>query len=194
MRCGGGQCGPRDVAASAAATWQLSQRAARATQASPGLADTTACGLCRRAAAQALGNAAFSAGRMQDAVGHFTDAIALDPSNHVLYSNRSAAQARPGPSGGLAAAWRAASASLLALVAVRACLTAFPRTRLRFPSSLRRLRMLRRHAPPAAGSWLRRLPRSLTPAPCCAADRGAEARLGEGLLAPGRGDARASQL
>ena len=45
-------------------------------------------------AAQALGNTAFSAGRFLDAVGHFTDAIALDPSNHVLYSNRSAAQAR----------------------------------------------------------------------------------------------------
>ena len=159
-----------------------------------GFADTTACGLCRLAAVQALGNAAFSAGRMLDAVGHFTDAIALDPSNHVLYSNRSAAQARPGPSGGLAVAWRAASASLLARAAVRACLTASPRTRLRFPSSLRRLRTLRRRAPPAAGSQPRRLPRPLTRASCCAADRGAEARLGEGLLAPGRGAARASQL
>jgi tetratricopeptide (TPR) repeat protein len=40
---------------------------------------------------QAQGNAAFSAGNYEEAIKHFTDAIALDPSNHVLYSNRSAA-------------------------------------------------------------------------------------------------------
>ena len=54
---------------------------------------------------QALGNTAFSAGRFQDAVGHFTDAIALDGSNHVLFSNRSAAQVCQGLSGRLAAAF-----------------------------------------------------------------------------------------
>ncbi|KAK3261357.1 DNA binding protein, partial [Cymbomonas tetramitiformis] len=43
--------------------------------------------------AKAKGNAAFSAGRFEEAIGHFTDAVNLDPSNHVLYSNRSAAQA-----------------------------------------------------------------------------------------------------
>ncbi|KAE9459427.1 hypothetical protein C3L33_08648, partial [Rhododendron williamsianum] len=43
--------------------------------------------------AKAKGNAAFSAGNYSDAVCHFTDAIALSPDNHVLYSNRSAAHA-----------------------------------------------------------------------------------------------------
>ncbi|CAN1333297.1 Hsp70-Hsp90 organizing protein 2 [Linum perenne] len=43
--------------------------------------------------AKAKGNAAFSAGDYSTAVKHFTDAIALSPSNHVLYSNRSAAHA-----------------------------------------------------------------------------------------------------
>lgn len=42
---------------------------------------------------QAKGNAAFSAGKFQEAVEHFTAAIGVDPSNHVLYSNRSAAHA-----------------------------------------------------------------------------------------------------
>ena len=42
---------------------------------------------------QAKGNAAFSAGNFPEAVEHFTASIALDPANHVLYSNRSAAQA-----------------------------------------------------------------------------------------------------
>ncbi|KAK0586603.1 hypothetical protein LWI29_009466 [Acer saccharum] len=43
--------------------------------------------------AKAKGNAAFSAGDYSAAVRHFTDAIALAPTNHVLYSNRSAAHA-----------------------------------------------------------------------------------------------------
>ncbi|KAL8539721.1 hypothetical protein ACS0TY_001366 [Phlomoides rotata] len=41
--------------------------------------------------AKAKGNAAFSAGNFEDAMRHFTDAINLAPTNHVLYSNRSAA-------------------------------------------------------------------------------------------------------
>ena len=45
------------------------------------------------APAQAEGNAAFSAGRFEEAASKFGEAIAVDPSNHVLYSNRSAALA-----------------------------------------------------------------------------------------------------
>jgi tetratricopeptide (TPR) repeat protein len=41
---------------------------------------------------QSKGNASFSSGNFQEAIGHFTAAIELDESNHVLYSNRSACQ------------------------------------------------------------------------------------------------------
>ncbi|CAI5730856.1 unnamed protein product [Hyaloperonospora brassicae] len=40
---------------------------------------------------KAKGNAALSSGRAQEAVDCYTNAIALDPSDHVFYSNRSAA-------------------------------------------------------------------------------------------------------
>ncbi|KAL0643729.1 hypothetical protein Bca4012_042019 [Brassica carinata] len=43
--------------------------------------------------AKAKGNAAFSSGDFTSAVNHFTDAINLSPTNHVLFSNRSAAHA-----------------------------------------------------------------------------------------------------
>lgn len=47
-------------------------------------------------AAKAKGNAAFAAGNFTDAVTHFTEAVNLAPTNHVLYSNRSAAYASLG--------------------------------------------------------------------------------------------------
>ena len=42
---------------------------------------------------QDQGNAAFKAGNFEEAAEHFSAAIDLDPTNHVLYSNRSAAYA-----------------------------------------------------------------------------------------------------
>ncbi|KAF8319257.1 uncharacterized protein EI90DRAFT_2683481 [Cantharellus anzutake] len=39
------------------------------------------------------GNKAFAAKKYDEAIDLFTKAIALDPKNHVLYSNRSAAKA-----------------------------------------------------------------------------------------------------
>lgn len=42
---------------------------------------------------QAKGNAAFGAGSFQEAVEHFSEAIKIDASNHVYFSNRSAAYA-----------------------------------------------------------------------------------------------------
>lgn len=42
------------------------------------------------ALSQAKGNAAFAAGKHEEAIEHFTEGIKVDPSNHVLYSNRSA--------------------------------------------------------------------------------------------------------
>jgi tetratricopeptide (TPR) repeat protein len=43
-----------------------------------------------------LGNSAFSAGKFEEAVEHFTAAISLEPSNHVHYSNRSVSYAKLG--------------------------------------------------------------------------------------------------
>ena len=44
--------------------------------------------------AKAAGNAALSEGRLEDAVAAYTEAITLEPDNHIFHSNRSGAYAR----------------------------------------------------------------------------------------------------
>ena len=46
--------------------------------------------------AKAKGNAAMGQRNFEEAIKHYSDAIALDSANHVLYSNRSAAYASLG--------------------------------------------------------------------------------------------------
>lgn len=53
---------------------------------------------------KAKGNAAFQGGKIEEAINWFTQAIEVDPSNHVLYSNRSAAYCSKGEAFDLALA------------------------------------------------------------------------------------------
>jgi stress-induced-phosphoprotein 1 len=48
------------------------------------------------AALKDQGNAALSANKFEEAIEFYTKAIDLDPNNHVLFSNRSAAFAKAG--------------------------------------------------------------------------------------------------
>ena len=43
-----------------------------------------------------MGNSAFTAGKFEEAIDHFTAAITLEPGNHVHYSNRSLSYAKLG--------------------------------------------------------------------------------------------------
>ena len=45
---------------------------------------------------KALGNAALTQGKVEEAVTFYNQAVSLDPDNHVLYSNRSAAYCKSG--------------------------------------------------------------------------------------------------
>lgn len=56
----------------------------------------THCVPIHRRALQAKGNAAFTSGQFDDAIRYFTEAIDIDATNHVLYSNRSASYASLG--------------------------------------------------------------------------------------------------
>ncbi|XP_062611642.1 stress-induced-phosphoprotein 1-like [Saccostrea cucullata] len=47
-------------------------------------------------ALKSQGNEALSQGKFEEAIGSYTEAIQLDPDNHVLYSNRSAALTKAG--------------------------------------------------------------------------------------------------
>lgn len=69
---------------------------------------------------QAKGNACFSAGQFEEAIKFFTDAIAIDGSNHVLFSNRSASHVR----GAMRLAWACSLGFCTALTAIATLLCA----------------------------------------------------------------------
>ncbi len=72
---------------------------------------------------QAQGNKAFQAGQFEEAIKHFTEAINLDPSNHVLYSNRSASHVSDDPCVHRpSATWRAIASTLQLALALFAWL------------------------------------------------------------------------